>query len=229
MRQFHRRRQKRTKRDNFSLATVISATALHSVPLSPLKICLPGKMAKITITSLNYVWFLIRGRMMTLDEDNLFVCKDDNDWVVVEVEVVESQEEDDGLVHVHLCATEAHHYDLSRTVPIASLVPFTEQLYHQFVLILEEDAASSGYEWEERERLWKFHNTARLALYILATMRPDSEAGYQRIEQFRQERMRRHPDVFKIDRAVHAARCYLCRANPCYSNCLNYLRSLARI
>jgi hypothetical protein len=168
------------------------------------------------------------------DENNLFVCKDRYGELMV-VEVVEQEEPPDGSYLLVQPSPDRRYIMRSdndsfmpdaRIVPLASLVPFEEETYHRIAIILEEDAAASGYESAERRRLWNFHERARLALYTLATVGPDysSEEGYQkRIEDFRRERLRLHPDAYEPEEV----RCSRCRANPCYHNCLFVLAKQA--
>jgi hypothetical protein len=174
--------------------------------------------------------------MAKCDENNLFVCKNQSTGELMVVEVAHREEDPPfgGNLYGHLLVMPSpdrsgtnNRYKSnlsSKIVPLASLVPFDEETYHRIAIILEEDAAASGYEPEERRRLWEFHEHARLALYTLAAMGPDYEEGCQRIEEFRKERLRLHPDVFEPE---DEDRCSFCRANPCYYNCINVLSDLA--
>jgi hypothetical protein len=159
------------------------------------------------------------------DENNLFVYKDQatGEVYVVEVVVQESQE------GRHLVQSSPDGSNIM-LVPLASLVVFDEQCYHALVMILEEDAAASGYEAKERGLLRQFHQRARLALYTLATMGSDYTAGCRRIEEFLEERKDFHPDVFNDSRVLcfdTQLRCSRCHANPCYYDCTRHIEMLA--
>jgi hypothetical protein len=173
------------------------------------------------------------GKQPTCDENNLFVYKDGNRIdgtgtlrVVEVVEQVESSQ--NGLLITVRVSPNVDYTTWCEKVPVASLIPFDLECYRRLVIILEEDAAASGYELDERDRLFEFHGRARLALCTLANMRPDYEAGFRHIEEFLEERKYSHPDVFNRDDAT-TYRCSRCRGVPCYTHCFERVIERARM